>query len=64
MARVVPRSEKKFIERFWYKIFTITQKKEVNIYVIEEQIPDYPTALVKEIRVKSIRPETGWLRTR
>ncbi len=63
MARIVPRSEKKFIERFWYKIFSITQQKEVSIYVIEEKIPEYPAALVKEITVKSIRPETGWLRT-
>ena len=64
LARIVPKSEEKFMERFWYKIFTITQKKEVSIYVIEEKVPEYPAALVKKIAVKSIRPETGWLRTR
>ncbi len=62
MARIVPKSEKKFIERFWYKIFNITKRKEVVIHVIEEVIPKYPSALVKKISVKSIRPETGWLR--
>lgn len=64
MARLVPSSEKKFIEKFWYKIFNIVQKKEVIVYVIEEKIPEYPAALVKGMAVKSIRPETGWLRTR
>ncbi len=63
IARVIPKSEKKFIEKFWYKIFNITQNKEVVIYVIEEKIPEYLTALVKKILVKSVRPETGWLRT-
>ncbi len=63
MARIIPKSEKKFIERFWYKIFNITQKKDVIINIIEEMIPIYSTALVNKILVKSIRPETGWLRT-
>ncbi|NVM29409.1 MAG: hypothetical protein HWN65_11265 [Candidatus Helarchaeota archaeon] len=62
LAKLMPRSEKKFLETFWYKIFNITQKKEVCVYVIEEKIPKYPTALVKKALVKSIRPETGWLR--
>ncbi|NVM55061.1 MAG: hypothetical protein HWN66_15250, partial [Candidatus Helarchaeota archaeon] len=62
IARLFPKSEKKFIDNFWYKIFNIIQNKEVCVYVIEEKIPEYPAALVKKVSVKSIRPETGWLR--
>lgn len=62
LAKVVPRSEKRFIQDFWYKIFNITQNNEVNIYSIEELIPQYPVALVEKVLVKSLRPETGWLR--
>ncbi|HUY00386.1 MAG TPA: hypothetical protein VMV49_12570 [Candidatus Deferrimicrobium sp.] len=62
LAKLVPQNEKTFIQGFWYKIFNITQNKEVFIYVIEEQIPEYPAAMVKTLLVKSIRPETSWLR--
>lgn len=63
VGKVVPQSEKRFIQGFWYKIFNITQNTEVGIYVIEERIPVYPAASVKKLVVKSIRPETSWLRT-
>jgi len=62
MVKLVPRDEKKFLQEFWYKIFSITQNEEVFIYVIEEQIPVYPAALIKKLLVKSVRPETSWLR--
>jgi hypothetical protein len=62
IAKVVPTTEKQFIQGFWYKIFNITQNEEVFIYVIEEKIPEYPAALVKKVLAKSLRPETSWLR--
>jgi hypothetical protein len=62
IAKVVPTREKQFLQGFWYKVFNITENKEVFIYVIEEKIPVYPAALVKKVLVKSIRPETSWLR--
>jgi len=62
IAKVVPTNEKQFLQGFWYKVFNITQTEEVFIYVIEEKIPEYPAAMVKKVLVKSIRPETSWLR--
>ena len=62
IAKVVPTNVKQFLQGFWYKVFNITQNKEVFIYVIEEKIPVYPAALVNKVLVKSIRPETSWLR--
>jgi hypothetical protein len=62
IAKVVPTNEKQFLQGFWYKVFNITQNKEVFIYIIEEKIPEYPAALVKKVLVKSLRPETSWLR--
>ena len=62
LAKLVPKSEKKFIQGFWYKIFNITKNKEVFMYLIEEKIPEYPAAQVEKLLVKSIRPETSWLR--
>jgi len=63
IAKVVPTHEKQFLQGFWYKVFNITQNEEVFIYVVEEKIPEYPAAMVKKVLVKSIRPETSWLRT-
>jgi hypothetical protein len=63
VAKLIPRNEKKFMQGFWYKIFNILDDdREVYIYVIEEKIPEYPAASVKKVLVKSIRPETSWLR--
>ncbi|TFF86810.1 MAG: hypothetical protein EU551_00490 [Promethearchaeota archaeon] len=62
ISNITPKNQKKFIEKYWYKIFNITEKKEVFIYVIEEKVPEYPSDLVEKVLVKSIRPETGWLR--
>jgi hypothetical protein len=62
VVKLVPNDEKKFVQGFWYNIFNITQNEEVFIYVIEEKIPAYPAASVKKLLVKSIRPETSWLR--
>ncbi|TFG05771.1 MAG: hypothetical protein EU536_00930 [Promethearchaeota archaeon] len=63
VAKLVPTKTKRFIDRFWYKIFhVINQQEEVFIYVIENIIPDYPSDLVQKLQVKSLRPETGWLR--
>jgi len=62
VAKVVPHSKKKFLKGFWYKIFSITQNKEVYLYLIEEKVPEYPAALVDKVIVKSIRPESSWLR--
>ena len=53
---------KQFLQGFWYRVFNITQNKEAFIYIIEEKIPEYPAALVKKVLVKSLRPETSWLR--
>jgi len=61
-AKVVPRRQKRYIRGYWYKIFTITQAKEVVLHVIEPCIPDYPAAMVRKVLVKSLRPETCWLR--
>ncbi len=62
LAKIVPASEKAFLQGYWYKVFNITQNEEVLIYVIEEKIPEYPAAVVKKVLVKSLRPETSWLR--
>lgn len=61
VAKVVPHSKKKFLKGFWYKIFNITQNKEVYLYSIEAKIPKYSAALVDKVLVKSIRPESSWL---
>jgi hypothetical protein len=62
IAKITPKNQKKFIEKYWYKIFNIIEKKEVVIYVIEEKVSEYPSELVEKVLMKSIRPETGWLR--
>ncbi len=62
IAKVVPTLENQFLQGFWYKIFNITQNQEVFRYVVEEKIPEYPAAMVKKVLVKSISPETSWLR--
>ena len=61
VAKVVPHSKKKILKGFWYKIFNITQNKEVYLYSIEAKIPKYSAALVDKVLVKSIRPESSWL---
>ena len=40
----------------------IIEKKEVFIYVIEEKIPEYSKELVRKLLVKSLKPDTSWLR--
>jgi hypothetical protein len=63
VAKLVPTSQKKFIQGYWYKIFnSVMENEEVFLYVIEEKIPSYTSEFVKKVLVKSIRPETSWLR--
>ncbi|MHA1649208.1 MAG: hypothetical protein ACTSYB_03360, partial [Candidatus Helarchaeota archaeon] len=63
MAKIIPHNKTRFIQYFWYKTFNIiTSQKEVLLYVIESHVPNYPSALVKRVAVKSLRPPTSWLR--
>jgi hypothetical protein len=63
IAKIRPRNGKKFEQHYWNKIYNIAYSKAPVYFTLEEKVPQYSKEEIKKVLVKSIKPDTGWLRT-